>query len=198
MSAVYYQTFQGRLKPQEEHKAALHLLETAVKQSHPGILMGSSLPEMAAGSHGKPYFKDFPHIHFNISHCPGMIACIVAHQPVGIDAEAVRAFPPNLVKRVLTPSEQDILNAADDNKSQNTCFFRFWTLKESWIKQTGTGLSVPLTGISFNFLETEEKEKVRILSSEPDLYFFQWLIGGHILAVCSPLDEQPVITQINQ
>ena len=199
MSAVYYKKFKDRLSAKEEHQAALDLLQIAVSERYPQILTGSALPEMLAGRHGKPAFKAFPHIHFNISHCPGMIACIVADDPAGIDCEPVREFSPRLISRVLTPSEQLILkNASSDAAAANICFLRFWTLKESWIKQTGTGLSVPLTGISFSFIETEEKEKGRIISSEPDLYFFQWLIGDHVLAVCSPLDKQPVIIQINQ
>ena len=197
MSVVYYQKIQEQLKPKAEHEAAMKLLCHALKENRPEVLSGSSLPEIAAGSQGKPYFPAFPGVHFNITHCPGMIACVIDDQPVGVDAESVRPFSERLIRRVLTPSEQMALQSAgSDDRAKNTAFIRFWTLKESWVKQTGIGLSAALTAISFTI--DEEKEKVRILSSEPDLYFFQWMIGDHILSVCSLHFAAPEVIEINQ
>ncbi len=197
MSVVYYKKMQLPLKPKAEHEAALALLLYALKDHCPEILSGQSLPEIAHGSHGKPCFPDFPHVHFNISHCPGMIACIIDDAPAGVDVEAIRAFSPRLVPRVLTPSEQKLLAVRAANaEEEKAFFFRLWTLKESWVKQTGSGLSVPLNSISFNIFK--EKEKVRILSSEPDLHFFQWMIDGHILSACSLHPEAPGIMEFNQ
>ena len=192
MSVVYYKKIQMHLKPKEEHQAAMDLLRHALSEKYPEILSGSSLPEIAPGSHGKPYFPDFPQVHFNISHCPGMIACAIDDQPVGVDAEYIRPFSGRIIRRVLTPSEQRALEeAGSDDQAKNTAFFRFWTLKESWVKQTGSGLSVSLNSISFDICT--EKEKVRILSSEPDLYFFQWMIDGHMLSLCSLHPKAPEV-----
>ncbi len=197
MSVVYYRKMQMPLKPKAEHEAALALLFHAMQENCPEILSGSSLPEIAPGCHGKPYFPAFPQVHFNISHCPGMIACIIDDHPAGVDVEVIRDFSPRLVSRVLTPSEQELLaDEASDAEAERICFFRLWTLKESWVKQTGSGLSVPLNSISFNIFK--EKEKVRILSSEPDLYFHQWMIGGCILSVCSLHPKAPEVREFSQ
>ena len=39
---------------------------------------------------GKPFLKDYPHIHFNISHCSGMVACGFSSGPLGLDLEKVK------------------------------------------------------------------------------------------------------------
>ena len=39
---------------------------------------------------GKPFISGVPHIHYNISHCAGMVACVFADSPVGVDVEKIR------------------------------------------------------------------------------------------------------------
>ena len=107
---------------------------------------------------GKPYIKDRPDIHFNISHCSGMVVCAFADQPVGVDAETVRPVRDPLIRRVLHEQEIQTLSRygeiaekgrsvsgpkEKDPRSQEflRLFFRYWTLKESWLKQDGSGLT---------------------------------------------------------
>ena len=58
---------------------------------HYGIPIGTDLL-FNIDEHGKPSLRDYPDIHFNISHCPKAIAVAVADNPVGIDVE--RFVPP--------------------------------------------------------------------------------------------------------
>ena len=44
-------------------------------------------PEFSYASNGKPYFRDYPEIFFNISHCHRGIACALMYRAVGIDIE---------------------------------------------------------------------------------------------------------------
>ena len=61
---------------------------------------------ITVGPHKKPTLAAYPDIHFNISHCHGLVACAFAPFPVGIDVEHIRPFRDHLLHRVLTPEEQ--------------------------------------------------------------------------------------------
>ena len=36
---------------------------------------------------GKPYFSDYPHIHFSVSHSGSIWGCVMNESPVGFDLE---------------------------------------------------------------------------------------------------------------
>ena len=59
-----------------------------------GIVSAGTPLRFETNAHGKPYLVDFPHIHFNISHCPKAIAVAVDDKPIGVDVE-----------RYVTPSD---------------------------------------------------------------------------------------------
>ena len=150
---------QGRVS-ELEHRLGRELLCCGLKEIH-GLNVsadtGSVDSLLAKGKNGKPYIKDRPDIHFNISHCSGMVVCAFADQPVGVDAEAVRPVRDPLIRRVLHEREIQVLSRygkiaekgrrvgpeEKDTRSQEflRLFFRYWTLKESWLKQDGSGLT---------------------------------------------------------
>ena len=92
--------------------------------------------EWTYGEHGKPFLKDYPDIHFNISHCKKGIACAVDSQPVGIDIEQIQ-FKDNLAAYTLNDKE---LYKVRNAENPAVAFTTFWTMKESYMKLTGTGL----------------------------------------------------------
>lgn len=102
-------------------------------------------------SNGKPVFKGLP-IHFNISHCKGMVACALAPCPVGVDVESGRLVTEALIKKVCATWEKDYIRGQE----QEERFLRIWTLKESYLKMTGEGLRVPLPSVSFRLQEPGE------------------------------------------
>lgn len=93
-------------------------------------------PEFSYDSHGKPYFRDYPEIFFNISHCHRGIACAVMDKPVGIDIEEIQ-YDEDLAKVIFNPEELETVRSADEPAVK---FTEFWTLKESLLKLTGEGL----------------------------------------------------------
>ena len=58
---------------------------------------------ITVGPHKKPTLAAYPDIHFNISHCHGLVACAFAPFPVGIDVEPIRPLRDHRLHRVLTP-----------------------------------------------------------------------------------------------
>jgi 4'-phosphopantetheinyl transferase len=94
-------------------------------------------PVFEFGEHGKPAIVGHPEMFFNMSHCREAVACVVAHQAVGIDVEAVREYTPSLLNYVMSADEQAQIAAAE---RQDLAFISLWTKKEAVLKLTGEGL----------------------------------------------------------
>lgn len=93
-------------------------------------------PEFSYDGHGKPYFREYPEIFFNISHCHRGIACAVMDRPVGIDIEEIQ-FDESLAKAIFNPEELEAVGSTDEPAVK---FTELWTRKESLLKLTGEGL----------------------------------------------------------
>ena len=96
-----------------------------------------TLPQLAYEEGGKPYLPQFPHIHFNVSHCRGAVACVVDSRPVGVDVEDVRRYRRDLAEYVCSDEEMSRILASEDPAK---AFIRLWTMKEATLKLTGEGL----------------------------------------------------------
>ena len=139
-----------------EHRIGRMLLEYGLRERY-GIEFENGWLE--EGVNGKPHLRPFPDIHFNISHTEGLAVCAFADTPVGVDTEKVKKVRDPLVRRVLCREEQDVLyrfrdsadmingkevSVFDDSERErefDTVFFRYWTLKESYLKREGCGLT---------------------------------------------------------
>ncbi|CAK6470294.1 4'-phosphopantetheinyl transferase [Peribacillus simplex] len=96
-------------------------------------------------SFGKPFLPDYPSFHYNISHSGEYVVCAVHDAEVGVDIEKIGPFELQLAKVFFTEEEYKQVLEAEDGLSS---FYDIWTLKESYIKAIGKGLSIPLH--SFN------------------------------------------------
>lgn len=93
---------------------------------------------------GKPYLKDHKDFFFSISHSFFYVILACSDREIGCDIEKVRDIDINKICRSFQKEEyQDILKI-EDLKKRRVMFFRYWTLKESFIKYLSYGLSVPL------------------------------------------------------
>ena len=145
---------------------------------------------------GKPFLTAHPEIRFNISHCDGLVVCAFDVQDVGIDAELPGYFPEILISRVMTGPEKRILEeAAAGGKSRAEWFFRTWTLKEAYVKMTGTGVDTDLKSFSFSFEPGDGSDDPVISCSDPAVHCFQAMLPtGHIVSLCySAHSRQPVV-----
>ena len=89
---------------------------------------------------GKPFF-DGVDCAFNISHSGDYVA-LAYHtkaEPVGVDIQKIRAVREGMEKRILHIKEQAFL--PDEEKARLHYLNRLWTVKESFVKMTGEGLS---------------------------------------------------------
>lgn len=182
---AHYTDCPAKEKYRTEHQLGLLLLSGGLKERFGLFISPEELPEkLTKNDYGKPFLKDAPHIHFNISHCDGLVACAIAPEPIGIDIEKIHPFRDSILRKVLTPDEKAFLDTFREMPDRYTeVFYRFWTLKECRIKQSGMGLSMPLTDFSFQLDLSSEPPK--ILCSEEKLYFAQRRIReDYFLSVC--------------
>lgn len=113
---------------------AYRLLQKALLQAY-GI---DDAPEFVISEHGKPLLKDYPHIHFNLSHCQNAVACVVAPYPVGVDVERIDRYKDSLARYVLNDEE---LQSVQQSANPGAAFARLWTQKEAVFKLIGTGIT---------------------------------------------------------
>jgi 4'-phosphopantetheinyl transferase len=134
---------------------------------------------------GKPYIPGSDGFQFNISHSGDWIVCAIHHLPVGIDIEEIKPVDFSVARSHFTPREYEhICNADDGNRLP--CFYSIWTLKESYIKALGKGLSIPLN--SFCFSQFKDGGPFLGVKSEDSHFFFEYnLCNGYKVAVCSRL-----------
>lgn len=92
----------------------------------------------AYNEHGKPYLKDHPEIHFNLSHCKNGILVAVSEEPVGVDIESYRQVSDSLIRYTMNEEEQQIIAESDD---PIRTFTEYWTKKEAVFKLRGTGIT---------------------------------------------------------
>ena len=80
-------------------------------------------------------------LHFNLSHTDGLVACAIGRNELGIDVETSdRRVDFNIADRFFAPEEAQVVRSTSPEERVRI-FFRFWTLKEAFIKATGEGLS---------------------------------------------------------
>lgn len=85
-------------------------------------------------------------LHFNLSHEESWTALAICEQAeIGIDLEAIKPLSREEMDWPLSPVERQHLSEVTPEDLPQA-FFRYWTLKEAFIKGLGLGVSFPLDG----------------------------------------------------
>ena len=103
---------------------------------------------------GKKYY-------FNLSHSGEYVAVVAQMEPgIGIDIETKEDKNYKITKRMFCEAEKEYILGAEDEsadsgdsdliKERNKRFRNIWTKKESFLKCTGVGISVPLNSFTFD------------------------------------------------
>ncbi len=129
------------------------ILRQRIKQNADNMAVGAALAKymvwkafhiptdkqnIAYGTHGKPYLRDHPNVHFNISHSGQYVVCAVADRPVGIDVQVIREYQPDVAARVCRRGKLAGIEASDDPAVE---FTKLWTQKEANLKMLGYGIT---------------------------------------------------------
>lgn len=110
--------------------------------------------QFETNAYGRPHIsrpQASCNLRFNLSNATGLVACAVSIDcEIGIDVENISRTvdTDELAPSVFAPAElTDFREARSEDRRDR--FFSYWTLKESYIKARGMGLSLPLDGFWF-------------------------------------------------
>jgi len=125
---------------------------------------------------GKPYLINhsykFPNFNFNVSHAGKWV--VLASEPfflVGIDVMEMKVrgqtSPEEYIQRLdrcFSPLEREVIHRSDNDFNKKIeQLFRFWTLKEAYLKAIGIGLGFSLDRTTFILDREENASKASVL-----------------------------------
>ena len=111
-------------------------------------------PVISYEQNGKPFVKGSEPFVFNFSHSGRWVAvaycCDGSSEAVGVDVETVRKGDgwKKITHRFLSDREKKKIFGASAEEERAVAFTRIWTLKESYAKYLGKGLSIGLDTFS--------------------------------------------------
>jgi 4'-phosphopantetheinyl transferase len=103
----------------------------------------ADFPDVVVGKNGKPRLNA-DGIFYNLSHAGRRALCVISPYEVGCDVEQITDLDLEIAKRFFCPAEYELLLHAPGDAARRELFFRLWTLKESFVKQLGTGMETRL------------------------------------------------------
>jgi len=157
-------------------------------------------------AHGRPEVKapaHATHLRFNLSHADGVVTLVVSAQyDVGVDVERLGRRPSlAIADRFFAPAEVDALRALPEPE-QPRRFLEYWTLKESYIKARGAGMSLPLDQFAFD-VATPGRPVIHFadgFDDDPHAWQFDQLFVGseHLVAVATRRGEGTLVRVLVQ
>lgn len=178
-----FQTYYDALKSVQRKQ---RILSYKQKKDQMRSLAASILLETLLEDHGimertlwynpcqKPFLSDSPW-EIGLSHSGDYAAALLSDQPGGVDIEKKRPVDERVIRRFFHPEEAEYIHSSEN---KDLAFTEIWTKKESFLKMTGTGITVPLE--QFSVLRQEENR------------FFQTLVqDAFVLSTCTGTN-QPV------
>ena len=154
------------------------LLNRAVQNVYPQALLPLQIEK---GRDGKPYLTDLP-LFFSLSHSGDFVACAIADFEIGLDIQCIRPVSIPLVHRFFSEAE---LSRLQKSEHPDELFSLFWSLRESYWKATGRGLTGGLN------VAVYENENGFGISGFPDIRFWTEIENAFVLALCTLNGQEP-------
>lgn len=137
---------------------------------------------------------------FNLSHSGYYALCSAQIPPdgrifqqtqkqiqVGCDVQRISDYREKIARRFFCPEEYSRIQKQENPADKEQMFFRYWVLKESFIKATRRGMAMELD--SFSFMVKEGKYPVLERCPTPyqkeDYFFREFALESYRAAVCS-------------
>lgn len=124
---------------------------------------------------GKPFLRELPLV-FSLSHSGPYIACAVADHEIGVDIQQRSTAKGSLLRRCFSERERAYIEASSDPAA---VFTELWSMKESYVKALGVGLSLSFSSFSIELSEP------RRLADDSDVNFWTNVGEDYSLSVCA-------------
>lgn len=136
--------------------------------------------------YGKAYISNFENIYFNLSHSGKMVLCAISDREVGVDIEYIdHEIDLNIAQHYFYNKEyESIMN------SQNPAdeFFKYWVLKESYMKYTGLGMNLKLDSF-----EIKIEDKIELKNDNECLKFNLFNLENYKIGIASHYEVSDLI-----
>lgn len=129
---------------------------------------------------------------FNLSHSGQFVLCSIEDSgnteiKVGCDIEEIKKMHKQLAERYFFESEKEYIFGQPTEAEKTEAFYRYWVLKESFMKATRYGMKL---GLNTFEIECKEGKRPRLLKKPDEIkenYFFREyaLNAPYKIAVCS-------------
>ena len=148
-------------------------------------------PTFKTGKYGKTYIANFEDVHFNLSHSGRFVACAISDEEVGVDIEYNdSAIDLNIAKQYFFNTEYENIMKSEKPSDE---FFKYWVLKESYMKYTGLGFNIEL-----DEFEIIIKDEIKLKNDNDNLKFSLFDVDDYKLAACSKYNiNMPMEYHIN-
>lgn len=140
-------------KHQHQFLVSRALIRSVLSFYHPDI--EPALWQFGQNAYGKPHALNntrLPAVSFNLSHTDGLVVlAITRHSLVGVDVELSTRDNDvlDIARRYFSVNEAKGVQSLATHKRAER-FYDLWTLKETYIKARGLGLSIELSAFGFD------------------------------------------------
>lgn len=135
--------------------------------------------------------EDAPH---NFSHSGSLVMCAASmdgcNVQVGCDVEKKSNLRLKVAQRFFCREEYETIIAEEKEEDRIELFYRYWVLKESFMKATGKGMALPID--QFCIRLGDPPVLTRKPAEFPDAYYYCEYVPGdrpYRMAVCSSDDR---------
>lgn len=145
-----------------------------------------SKPMFKIGKYGKAYISNHENIYFNLSHSGKIVLCAISDMEVGIDVEYIDpTIDLNIAKNYFFNKEYESIMKSYNPSDE---FFKFWVLKESYMKYTGLGFNLELD--EFEIIIGDE---LKLKDDNENLKFGLFEIEDYKMGISSHYDVSDLI-----
>lgn len=132
---------------------------------------------------------------FNLSHSGNYVLCSVdmgerlhGQVKLGCDIEEMKVPRMNVARRYFCPSEYETILRMETESERAEAFYRFWVLKESFMKATRLGMALDMQ--SYEIKLSNPPVLLKQPEQFPETYYYQEFELCHYrIAVCSTEPE---------
>ncbi len=159
-----------------------YLLERGLRNFNVPLQVG----HIEYGRDGKPKLRTGEHVYnFNLSHSGVYAVCAFSSTEVGVDIQKVSPSVSDRILRVAcSPHEYLYLTELSGEECVSE-FYRLWTIKESYMKYLGSGLSLPPTAID---VDLNLPVSLCLNGVKKRAFFKEYPLDGYRLTACSGID----------